>query len=609
MTNTAAPPPGSGPEETTQADGKNVGDLAQVPGTELEQVGYATELVEVFPNVVAVLGALPAELEGVLEPLNTGLLSVFDHDQINSALAVVGNTATVGGNLAHAAAGMQGLYKISDESQALLNAGGRLAAKDGKNLGTIVLPKGSPKSLAQARFTPATGLTAATAAAAIGPALAMVALQAQLNQVSTLVQKNIELTSHVIESSRRTERATLMSLVDTVDQALEDARAAGSVPRSLWETVASKKANLDAERKKYRANVEDHINKITNAGVHQRREYLQANAKAVVFDAFALLATMKAWTGYQALAAAVARQAGAINPAEAKHFESIVANTRRDFEADMGEATRLVGSLTRELRIIVELPGPTTLKLSSKRKDADAARKISKSVLDAIAPLSDALLAPRGPLEAPEVVCAPTATELDPYLRILRWMLEPDEQVRVLGFGNDAHTHGRVAAVVGAAKDKIASTLDKDLAQLLVAVTDRRILTTDTHTFLKKAVFHYEIGLDAVRYVRSTTIPGEAKASRVDLIAREHNHEWHFGPDVDKGDVDALAAILAESMTLPEQEREDLRRRHSSIEGPKKDPRTPDSDGAGTGAAEPGALAPPTHMPTADELAHQESTP
>jgi len=45
------------------------------------------------------------------------------------------------------------------------------------------------------------------------------------------------------------------SLVDTVDQALEDARAAGSVPRSLWETVASKKANLDAERKKYRAEV------------------------------------------------------------------------------------------------------------------------------------------------------------------------------------------------------------------------------------------------------------------------------------------------------------------------------------------------------------------
>ncbi|NMM24178.1 MAG: hypothetical protein HHJ11_11880 [Phycicoccus sp.] len=601
MTDTAATSPGSGPDDTTQAEGEDLRDVARVPDTEVEQVGYASELVEVFPNVVAVLGALPTELEGVLEPLNTGLLSVLDHNHIDRALAVVGNTATVGGNLAHAASGMQGLYKIADESQALLNAGGKLAAKDGKNLGTIVLPKGSPKSLAQARFTPATGLTAATAAAAIGPALAMVALQAQLNQVSTLVEKNIELTSQVIESSRRTERATLMSLVDTIDQALEDARAAESVPRSLWDTVASKKANLDAERKKYRANVEAHINKITTAGVHQRREYLQANAKSVVFDTFALLATMKAWTGYQAIAAAVAREAGADNPAEAKHFESIVVNTRRDFEADMSEATRLVGSLTRELRIIVELPGPTTLKLSSKRKNADAARKISKSVLDAIAPLSDALLSPRRPLETPEVVCVPTATGLDPYLRILRWLLEPDEQVRCLGFGNDAHSQGRVTAVVGAAKDKIAIALDKDPAQLLVAVTDRRILTTDTHTFLKMAVFNYAVNLDEVRYVRSTQIPGEAKARRVDLITREDNHEWHFGPDVDAHDVDALAAILAESMTLPEQEREDLRRRHSPIEGPKNDPRTPDSDGAATGASAPGALAPPTHTPTADD--------
>ncbi len=356
--NDAVPPPDS--VNPASADSEDSAAPEQKSGLELEQVGYTTEIIEVFPNVVAVLGALPAELEHVLEPLNTGLLSVFDHDHVNNALSVVGNGATVGGNLAQAATGMQGLYRMADESQALLKAGGKLAAKDGKSLGTIIPLKGSGDTIAQARFTPMTGLTAAQTVAAIGPALAMFALQSQLNQVSTLVQKNIELTSQVIEASRRTERATLMSLVDTVEQALEDARDAGSVPRSLWETVAGKKANLDAERKKYRSHVEAHIEKINNAGLHQRREYLQGNAQAVVFDAFALLSTMKAWTGYQAIAAAVAREAGADNPAEAKHFDSIVANTRRDFENDMSEATRLVGWLTRELRIIAELPGPTT---------------------------------------------------------------------------------------------------------------------------------------------------------------------------------------------------------------------------------------------------------
>ena len=561
--NAAVPPPESG--DPASADGQGATESEQELGAELEQVEYTTELVEVFPNVVAVFGVLPTELEHVLEPLNTGLLSVFDHDYVNNALSVLGNGATVGGNLAQAAMGMQGLYKMADESQALLKAGGKLAAKEGKNLGTILLPKGVGKGIAQARFTPAAGLTAAQTAAAIGPALAMLALQAQLNQVSSLVQKNIELTSQVIEASRRTERATLMSLVDTVDQALEDARAAGSVPRSLWETVASKKANLDAERKKYRSHVEAHIEKVTNATLHQRREYLQTNAQAVVFDAFALLSTLKAWTGYQAIAAAVAREAGADSPAEAKHFDSIVANTRRDFEADMTEATRLVGSLTRELRIIAELPGPTTMVLSSKRKDAEAARKISESVLAAIAPLSDALLPPREPLEAPDVLCASADAGVDPYLRILRWMLEPDEEVRFLGIGKDAHAQGKVAALVGATKDKITSTLDKDPAQLLVVGTDRRVLTTDTHAFLKRAEFRYDDGLDTVRYVRSLPVQGEATARRVDLITKDRNHEWQFGSDVDASEVDALAAILAESMDLPEYERDELRSRRGPV--------------------------------------------
>src|SRR5690606_27269487 len=106
------------------------------------------------------------------------------------------------------------------------------------------------------------------------------------------------------------------------------------------------------ERKKYRDNVESHIQAIASAQVRQRREYLQSNAQAVVFDAFALLSTLKAWVGYQALAAAVAREAGAANPAEARHFESIVANTRRDAETDLANITQLLSNLTRELRII-----------------------------------------------------------------------------------------------------------------------------------------------------------------------------------------------------------------------------------------------------------------
>ncbi len=159
------------------------------------------------------------------------------------------------------------------------------------------------------------------------------------------------------------------------------------------------------------------------------------------------------------------------------------------------------------------------------------------------------------------MLCAPADADVDPYLRILRWMLEPDEELRFLGVGKDAQAQGKVAALVGATKDKITSTLDKEPAQLLVVGTDRRVLSTDTHAFLKRAEFLYDDGLETVRYVRSRPVQGEAKARRVDLITKDRNHEWQFGSEVEAGEVDALAAILAEAMDLPEHEREDLQSR------------------------------------------------
>lgn len=145
------------PDDPSEDIGAGAGELEVSRVDGLAEDTTTAELVEVFPNVVAVVGVLPAELGLVLEPLNVGLLSSIDHDHITNAIAMVGNTAAVGGNLVQAAVGMQGLYKMADESRALIDAGGRLAVKDGKNLGTIILKKGSEKGLAQARFTPAVG--------------------------------------------------------------------------------------------------------------------------------------------------------------------------------------------------------------------------------------------------------------------------------------------------------------------------------------------------------------------------------------------------------------------------------------------------------------------
>ncbi|MGW2155732.1 hypothetical protein [Nonomuraea sp. NPDC001699] len=147
------------------------------PNSDLGSTTASTVLAEVLPGVAVVFGEFPAELKPDL--IDFGLVSAADRKQISTVLASIGDTATVAGNLGNALAGAQGLYRISDATQALLKAGGMLAVKDGAKLGTVI----SSSGLAQARFIPVTAVSAAQTAAAVGPALAMVALQMQLSEV------------------------------------------------------------------------------------------------------------------------------------------------------------------------------------------------------------------------------------------------------------------------------------------------------------------------------------------------------------------------------------------------------------------------------------------
>ena len=109
-------------------------------------------IVEVFPGVAAVFGAVPEGLERIdLEAAS------LDSGQLTQLLGVAGNTSIIAGNLATAISGSQGLYRLSGASMALLKSGGQLAIKDGAQLGAIFR---NGKLVAQARFIPY-GLTAA----------------------------------------------------------------------------------------------------------------------------------------------------------------------------------------------------------------------------------------------------------------------------------------------------------------------------------------------------------------------------------------------------------------------------------------------------------------
>lgn len=517
----------------------------------------STVLVEVLPGVAVIAGEIPPDLKPDL--IDFGIVPAADRKQISAILASIGNAATVVGNLGNAFTNVQGLYRIGDHAQTLLRSGATLAAKDGGSLGAVMGPGGI---LHQARFYSVSAVGKAPLAASVGPALAMIALQMMLSEVTDLVKTNLAVANQVLTTIRKEQWAELTGLVAAIDRAVDQAREIESVPTSLWEDVAGSGALLRKQLELYRGNVRDHVGQINRADARSHREYLQTNGKVVAFDVHALLSSLNAWTGYQALRAARARAAGREDDKEAQYAEIIARDTRKEFDSALAETTSLIDALTRELRITAELALPDSWPLLGKRNDVKAARELSAELLNAIEPLADALHPPTPPLDAPGVVCAPESLDSEPYLRILRWLFEDGESLRVLGFPDQLVTVSPVSAIVGGALDMFTAAADKSTARTLIAVTDRRIIMAKPNAFLEQAEIRHNIPIDQVRYIRATTTRDNGSRSAIDLITRDENIRWLFHTDIDNKQVDTLAAVLAESMTIPDAERDELQRRH-----------------------------------------------
>lgn len=290
-----------------------------VASGELE-LAASTTLVEVTPGVAVLFGEVP---DGV-ELIDLDLIPSFDRAQLSTALGPLGNAGTIVGNVAEAMSSAQGLFRVNDATLSLLKSGGQMAAKDGAKLGAIFK---NGELVAQARFIPAS-MTAATAIAAIGPAVAMIALQMQLGEISGLVRTNIALTTQTLKTIRNDQWAELKALAKTVDGAIQEVRELESVNESVWELVSHEASAITQKWELYRENVDGHVQELGKLDGRARRQYLESNAQAIIFDTHALLSSLKMYAEYQALRAARARIRSANDATEAQLFTRITSCMR-----------------------------------------------------------------------------------------------------------------------------------------------------------------------------------------------------------------------------------------------------------------------------------------
>ena len=514
------------------------------------ELATSTTLVEVTPGVAVVFGEVP---DG-LELISLDMVPSFDRAQLSTALGSLGNAGTIVGNVAEAVSSAQGLFRVNDATLSLLKSGGQMAAKDGAKLGAIFK---NGELVAQARFIPAS-MTAATAIAAIGPAVAMIALQMQLGEISGLVRTNIQLTTQTLKAIRNEQWAELEGLAESVDEAVKETRELDAITDSVWEPIAPSGPNIRKQLKLYRKNVAGHVQELGKLEGRARRQYLESNAEAIVFDTYALLSSLKTHAEYQAVRAALARTRSANDESEAQLFERIARNTPVEINESLSEIRSLTESLVRELRIIAELPGRATVPLTKKRKDAKASQLTCRQLLEAIAPLAD-MLQPAVEMPAvPTTVCAPEGLELDPYLHIIRWFLEDGETLRSVAFPYEVGTHnfaGVVPAIlarrVDATWDALApgragAIVEKFASSTFVAVTDRRIVTANPGNLLKRGELGTIYSLDEVRNVRGRSHGGAGVRPTIDVATEERDLHWMFPDSAVHEDIDSLAAAISE---------------------------------------------------------------
>ncbi|WP_139084441.1 hypothetical protein [Nesterenkonia sp. F] len=383
-------------------------------------------------------------------------------------------------------------------------------------------------------------------AASLGPVLAMLAIQAQLKQVSALAEQNLELTESLLRSVRQGQWAELSGLDQAVSRAIEEARAVGQVTPLLWNNVEGHEAALRTQRDLFRRHMQRHAQELAARDGHrERREYLEKHGEAALLDLHSLLIAHKAWFEYQALRAGRVKLDAAESPQDQRLLETIVDNARHEYDDTVEQMRELLDTFTRELGIIAELPGRRTIPFTEARRSADDVATMARQMLDAVERLADSARRPSPPLERPSICHVDGDEDLSRDLRVLRWHLDRGERLVAVAAGHQLGTSGPLSALTRAHE--------------LISVTDRRVLIADQSAFRKHGQVAQSVSNDDIRYVRHHEDDGSGRA-RIDLITKDTDFSWDFGKEsASAKPVRMLAALLADRMGVPQAERRALR--------------------------------------------------
>ena len=483
---------------------------------------------------------------------------------LNDLIASIGEGASLTGGAASAANAIQhmsGLYKLDAVTKAQLAAGNALTkTADGRLIGTVRNAGG--QITRQARLIPVSAPQIAGAIAAIGPAVAMVAVQMQLNNISKQVSAIQQTVLHTQQMLEDWNNADFHGTQRTVRRIFQNSVKEGTVSNTNWEQISGLSNDVEKHRKYYKDRIQRHIQEIRGSqnDVSARRNYITEHQESILFNSLAAFNCIQTWFYYFQLAHERARMKGerpTLTPDE----------IRAEVEDDAQIQRTLLHELMRDLRIISELPGEWTFAYSQKRKDKTDTHATALKLLEQLNELEQQLGIKENPVPNPDVTCAPANYDVSPYTKILRWYLDEGEELKALTFPIDRLSHSLLAKapsqfasgvnnrawlVLPHAQDstewslgwvKRATERAVTVSPEMVAVTGRRIITADPQEFIQKGIVKEEFSINDVTPTFTDT--DDALPELHLTQGEKKSREWCF-PSAARVEARSIAEMLVD---------------------------------------------------------------
>lgn len=514
---------------------------------------------------------LENDLAIVIGPNTEGLEKITDQlvlgDSLDDLVALVGEIAAAGGGAASAVNAFiqaSGLYRLDPTSQALLASGKTLTrTAGGAALGVIRGSNG--QFVRNARLLPVSGARVSGVLADIGPAIATIALQRQLSDISKQIRSVQQLSEETLQILTSSRKADYQGVCETITEVYRFSVKQGKVSDSNWDTVSGLFHELSSHRNHYKKQIHKHTDSLrkTQSDVSARRNYLRVNAQNIIIDACAAFEILQAWVYLSVL-----KRSHELANDEPLSLD--LPDIQQEIESDLHTQRELLYGLIRELHVIADTAGKWSIPLTQKRGDSKVSQETARKLLEALDGLAQRLGIRENPQPEPTVTCAPEDYDTSAYTDTLRWFLDEGEELCALAFPVDRLSHRLLAKasspfaeamefawaglpqredtkVPDVRKPGQAAGFLRRAAQRsvvvspeMVAVTNRRVITASPQDFIQKGAVTGSYPLEELTW---DFLNEQDSLAELHVTHKQRQFEWCF-PSVGRAAAQDLASLL-----------------------------------------------------------------